>query len=135
MKSQKTPYNALLLLKQTLVCSSNEQQSQSTDIGLGWRKVQRLHLLQGTHYGVKHGDQATYAKKNLKFPTGFPVGVFKVRVRERLTECVVNLGTILWLVDGEVTGWWFENLNHQHSGSNQSGIYVFVASVQLPFST
>ena len=25
-------------------------------------------------------------------------------MRERLTECVVSLGTILWLVDGEVTG-------------------------------
>ena len=92
-----------------------------------WFGVKQLRLLKGIHYEAKHGDQATYAQKTWNFPLDFLGRIFKVRVRERLTECVVSLGTILWLVDGEVTRWWFENLNHQHSGSNQkivSDLYV-----------
>ena len=30
--------------------------------------------------------------------------------------------TFFWLVDGEITGWCSRNLNHQTSGSNQSGV-------------
>ena len=39
------------------------------------------------------------------------------------------------LVGGEVTGWCSKNLNHQPSGSNQSGVPVLVLSLKLPSST
>ena len=43
--------------------------------------------------------------------------------------------TFFWLAGGEVTGWRLGNLNHQPSGSNQSGVCVLVVSVWSPSST
>ena len=40
-----------------------------------------------------------------------------------------SLWTLFLLVGSEVTGWCFRNLNHQRSGSNQSGVYVLVVSM------
>ena len=42
--------------------------------------------------------------------------------------------TLLWLVGGEVTGWCSRNLNHQPSGSNQSGVPGLMLSLKSPSS-
>ena len=39
------------------------------------------------------------------------------------------LGDLPQLVGGELTGWWSRNLNHQSSGSNQSGVHMLVLSL------
>ena len=39
------------------------------------------------------------------------------------------------LVGSEVTRWYFGSQHHQPSGSNQSGVYVLVGSMQLISST
>ena len=65
-----------------------------------------------------------------ELPDGFQRRIFKDSVRESVTVC-----TILWLVDGEVTEWCFRNLNHQPSGSNWTGTYLLVVSMQLTYST
>ena len=69
-----------------------------------------------------------------KLPDGFQGSVLKT-VREcgggEVTECVVHSYTVLCLVDSEVIGWSFKNLNHRSSGFNQSGVYMLVVSMQL----
>ena len=37
--------------------------------------------------------------------------------------------TFLWLVGGELTGWWSRNLHHQSPGSNQPGVHMLVLSL------
>ena len=39
------------------------------------------------------------------------------------------MGDLPRLVGGELTGWWSRNLNHQSSGSNQSGVHMLVLSL------
>ena len=53
--------------------------------------------------------------------------------RERVTECVISLwpSTFFWLVVREVIG----SQHHHLSSSNQSGVSVFVSSIQLTSST
>ena len=59
---------------------------------------------------------------------GFQGRVFKDSVRERVPGCAISSCTVLWLADGEVTGWCFRNLSYQPSSSNLSGAYVLVVS-------
>ena len=57
--------------------------------------------------------------------------VFKGKVKEKVTGCVISLSMTLCLVDGEVTGWCHRGSRHQSSGSSWSGGYVYVVSIQL----
>lgn len=70
-----------------------------------------------------------------KLPDGFQGSVVLKTVREcgggEVTECVVHSYTVLCLVDSEIIGRSFQNLNHQSSGFNQSGVYMLVVSMQL----
>ena len=72
--------------------------------------------------------------KRPELPEGFQGRVFKGKMKERVVGCMISSCSILWLVEGEVTGC-FGNLHHQSSGSNQSGVYVLVVSMQLTSST
>lgn len=44
---------------------------------------------------------------------------YKTVLRGRISGYTISLDTVLSLFDGEVTGWYFGNLNNQPSGSNQ----------------
>ena len=46
-------------------------------------------------------------KPKYTFHSGFQGRVFKGKVRERVSECLISLWTSFWLVGGEVTGWYF----------------------------
>lgn len=62
-------------------------------------------------------------------------GFFKGNISGEGLRCIVSLWTSFWLVGSEVTGWHFGHINHQFSGSNHSGVYVFVISMQSISST
>ena len=69
--------------------------------------------------------------KRPKFPDGFQGRVFIGKIwGEGCRVC--NLPQI---VGSEVTGWYSRNLDHQSSGSNQSGVHMHVLSLKLPSST
>ena len=55
---------------------------------------------------------------------------FQGRVFLRQPCC--SLWTLLWLVGNKVVGWCFHKVNHQPSGSNQTGVYVRSASSHHP---
>lgn len=73
--------------------------------------------------------------KRPKFPDEFQQRIFKESVRERVMEYMTSSCIILRLVDGEVTGWDFRNLNYQFSSSNWSKVYILVVNIQLTSST
>ena len=73
-------------------------------------------------------------KRPPKFLSGFQGRVFKGNLRGEVVEYEISLWTSFWLIDGEVTGWCFRNLNYQ-PGSNWSGDYTLVVSMQLISST
>ena len=54
--------------------------------------------------------------KRPELPSGFQGRGFKDSVTECVTGCGISSWTVLWLVDGEVTGWCFRNLYCQPSG-------------------
>ena len=62
---------------------------------------------------------------------GFQGKVFKDRMRGRVAGCMISSWTFFWLVGGEVMG----SHHHRPSGSNRSGIFVLVGSIQLISST
>ena len=112
-------YLLWLLVNWTWVHSPALQQSQSTDAGLWWRKVQCL--LQGT----KQWERAAHTEK-IQTPWWLSGKGFQRQY----------LGWGLKLMEFLLTGWWcFRNLNHQPSGSSQSGVYVFVVGMYSPSST
>ena len=63
--------------------------------------------------------------EQLELPDSFQGRVFRGNIWGRSAGCVIFLS----LIGGEVTGWWFWNLSHQPSGSDQSGVHVFVLSL------
>ena len=71
--------------------------------------------------------------KKPKLPNEFQKSMFKGRVigRGAVTGYVISLCTVLWLVDGEVTGWCHRTYNHQSSGSSQSGGYMLIVIMYL----
>ena len=69
--------------------------------------------------------------KRPELPDGFQGSVFKGKVRERVVGCGISSCMSFRLVGGEVAGQYLGNLNHQPSGSNRSGVYVLVVSMQL----
>ena len=84
--------------------------------------------------GTKQGECAACAQ-NTELPRGFQGRIFKQNVKERVTGYMISWCTILWFVDGEVTGWCYRNLNYQPSGSNQPEVYLLVVRMQLTSST
>ena len=94
--------------------------SQSIGTGLWWRKVQCL--LQ-----VPSKESRQLVLKRPELPTGFQGKVLKDGVREEVAVYVISFWTFFWLVGGEVT----RSQHPQPSGSNQSGVYVLVGSMQL----
>ena len=69
--------------------------------------------------------------KRPELPEGFQGKVFKDRVSEGVCAVCDQLVDILLLVGGEV----IRNQHHQPSGSNRSGVYVLVGSIQFTSST
>ena len=57
--------------------------------------------------------------KRRELPNGFQGRVLKDSMRGRVSGYTISLDTVLSLVDGEVTGWYFGNLNNHTSGSIQ----------------
>lgn len=97
-------------LNSTWACSLAMQQSQFTDTGLWWRKLQCLFA----------GHQArSMGWLMLRRPEdGFLGRVFKATLGVEVAGCVISSWTSFWSVAGsEVKGWCFRNLNHQPSGS------------------
>ena len=66
----------------------------------------------------KQGKQAVHAQKTWTLHS-FSGKVFFLRGHLRWNLQLMDFLLIGW---GEVTGWCFRNLNHQPSGSNQSGV-------------
>ena len=62
--------------------------------------------------------------KELNSPMAFMEGFLKATFEVRAAGSM----TLFWLVDEEETGWCLGSLNHQLSGSNQSGVYMWWAS-------
>ena len=89
------------------------QQSQSTGTRLWRRNIQCL--LQGT----KQGELAAHAQKTQTLHWLLDKGF----LRQCWGNChKISLRTFFWLVDGEVTGWCFWDLNHQPSSFNSLGL-------------
>ena len=66
---------------------------------------------------------------------GFQGRVFKDSVKEMVWGHLISSCTILWLIEGEVPGWYCRNLNHQPFGSIWSEVYTLVFSRQLNSSS
>ena len=77
------------------------------------------------------GEQRNSCSKDGNSPLPFRKNIFIGKIWGKGCVCV----TLLWLADGEVTGWWSRNLNHQPSGSNQSGGQVLGLSQELSSSS
>lgn len=63
----------------------------------------------GTEKGLLHGHARSWrshAKKNAKLPKGFQQSIFKGQLREGVTGYLISWYTNLWLLGGEVTGWY-----------------------------
>ena len=69
--------------------------------------------------------------KRPELPEGFQGKVFKDRVKERVVGYVISSWTFFLLVGGEV----IRRQHHQPSGSNWSGVYMLVGSIQLTSPT
>lgn len=60
----------------------------------------------GAEKGLMQGPNKTYGwliLKRPKHPGKFQRRVFKGKLKERVTGCVISWYTMLWLMDGEVT--------------------------------
>ena len=109
-----------VLLKPTWVQSPTMKQNQSTDTRLFEEKVQ-----QGANCGDPIKENGQLMLKRPRLPDGFQGRTFKGNICGE--GC--SVWTFLWLVDGQVTGWCFWDLNHQPSGSRQSSVYLLVVHV------
>ena len=63
---------------------------------------------------------STELNSPMAFMEGFLKAIFEVRAAGSMT--------FFWLVGGEETEWCLGSLNHQPSGSNQPGVYMWWAS-------
>ena len=68
--------------------------------------------------------------KRPELPNGFQGRVLKDSLRGQVSGYTISLDTVLSLVDGEITGWYFGNLNNHTSGSIQW--YVWAAASYHP---
>ena len=88
-----------MLMNQTWVHLLTHSKANLSALDCGEGKV--WHLLQGTKQGV----QAASARRHPNSPMGFSKAFLKAWWGRGIPRCVISSGTILWLVDGEVTGW------------------------------
>ena len=103
------------------MCPTHSEAKQAETSEFGAERV----LLQGQ--ARRTGSSCS---KDLNSPVDFKEEGFIGNVCEE--GCRVC--TLLWLVDGEVTGWCSRNLDHRPSGSYQSGVHMLVLSLMLPSS-
>ena len=97
------------------------------------------------HHNCGEGKYSIYFKAPSKVARAQKTWSPQMAFREGFLKTVWGRGSqsvwsahahlILWFVDGEVTEWCFRNLNHQTYGSNWSGVYMLVVSMQLTSST
>lgn len=101
------------------------QWSQTETLELEHRKVY-WRLIAGPNQ-----ENGLLTLKRPELPNMFQERAFRSKIWGRAAGCV----TFLWLVGGQVTGWCSGNPDHQPSQSSQSGLHVFVFSLELPSST
>ena len=76
------------------------------------------------------GEWVTCAQETLNSWNGFRKAFLKATLWgwrgrvEGVTGHVISSCTILWLVDGEVTGWYHSSYHYQSLGASRSGGYV-----------
>ena len=86
-----------------------------------WHWVVVKYSIYCRHQARRTGSSCSKDPNSLMaFREGFLKATFGVRA----AGCM----TVFWLVGSEVTGWCFRSLNHQPSGSNQSGVCVLAPS-------
>ena len=99
------------------------QQSQSTNTGLWWRKVQRL--LQGP--ARRMGSSCSTDPNSPKvFRKAFKVNVKQGALRKWSAHAQFSDWLIL-----RYQGGYLGNLNHQHSDSSWSGVYMLLVSMYM----
>lgn len=81
-----------------------------------------------THHKATHREWAAYAQRP-ELPESVQKSVFKGIIRGEVCKVPVTSWTC-YLIDGEVTGWYSESLDHQPSVSSLSGVYMLVVSTQ-----
>lgn len=81
-----------------------------------------------THHKATHREWAAYAQRP-ELPESVQKSVFKGIIRGEVCKVPVTSWTC-YLIDGEVTGWYSESLDHQPSVSSWSGVYMLVVSTQ-----
>ena len=102
--------------KLNLVLLTCQQQSQCTDTGFVVKEIRVLIS------GCQARRMGCWCSKDL---SGTRI------LKDNIQGEGCSSWTFFWLANGEVTGWCFRNLNHQPSGSNQSGIYCVGQHVDI----
>ena len=121
-----------MLPNQTWVCSPTRSKANPLTLGCGEGKHRVFSKASNMGPSKKNGQLML---KRPKVPNGFQGSVFKDSVKGEGWRVPDQLMDFFLLVGSEVTRWYFGSQHHQPSGSNQSGVYVLVGSMQLISST
>lgn len=77
------------------------------------------------YYKAPHKENGWLMPRNPKLTKGFQQSLLKSQVREKVTGSMISSCIVLWLVDGEGTGW-CQRLHHQSLGARRSVVFRII---------